>query len=349
MRVIQAGVGGFGESWVWAIRNVGFQHAAIADANPAALENAKNILGLPADRCFSSVEEAFDSVEADGFVDVTPAPLHIAHSGAALERGLHVLVEKPMAENLEEAQHLVRLAKENNRVLMVTQQKRYENEPRQIRRMISDGAIGEVDHVVVDFQIQGLMAGWRKTMKHPFLLDMAVHQFDLMRYLLGRNAVHVVAQTWNPKVSNAQGDMSAFALIEFEGGVRVNYTGSFASPGMETGWNGRWEITGSRGSIIWNERDDYGRIRYFRQDADLSQYNTQRFFEGLGWGEPIHPADIGAKGHHFDLYHWQWCIQNGREPETSGRDNLHTLALAFATIESAESGERVSVPTNIEP
>ncbi len=348
MRVIQAGVGGFGESWVWAIKNVGFQHVAIVDANPSALENAKNILGLPTERCFSNVEEALCKVEADGFVDVTPAPLHVAHSGKALERGLHVLVEKPMAESMEEAQHLVRLAKQKNRVLMVTQQKRYENEPRQIRRMIDDGAIGEIDHVVVDFQIQGVMAGWRKTMKHPFLLDMAVHQFDLLRYLLGRNAVRVIAQTWNPRVSNAQGDMSAFALMEFEGGARVNYTGSFASPGMETGWSGRWEITGSRGSIVWNERDEYGKIRYFRQDADLSHYEKQHFFEGLGWGEVIHPADIGAKGHHFDLYHWRWCIQEGHEPETSGRDNLHTLALTFATIKSAETGGAVTLSTDIE-
>ena len=118
---------------------------------------------------------------------------------------------------------------------------------------------------------------------------------------------------------------------------------------METGWNGRWEITGSRGSIVWNEKDEWGRIRLFRQEADLSQYSHQQFFEGLGWGESIQPADIGAKGHHFDLYHWRWCIQEGHEPETSGRDNLHTLALTFATIESAETKTTVTLPTNIEP
>ena len=60
------------------------------------------------------------------------------------------------------------------------------------------GAIGDIDHVVVEFQIQGLLFGWRQQMRHPFLMDMAVHHFDTMRYLLGRNAVNVTARTWNP-------------------------------------------------------------------------------------------------------------------------------------------------------
>ena len=51
-----------------------------------------------------------------------------------------------------------------------------------------------------------------------------------MRYLLGRNAVRVTAQTWNPKVSNAKGDMGAFVWVEFEDGARVNYTGTFVAP-----------------------------------------------------------------------------------------------------------------------
>src|SRR2546423_15371495 len=54
-------------------------------------------------------------------------------------------------------------------------------------RSIAEGAIGEVDHIVVEFQIQGLLFGWRQRMEHPFLMDMAVHHFDMMRYLLGRN------------------------------------------------------------------------------------------------------------------------------------------------------------------
>ena len=52
---------------------------------------------------------------------------------------------------------------------------------------------------------------------------------------------------------------------------------------------------------------------------------------------------MGATGHHYDLYHWRACIESGLEPETSGRDNLNTLALTLAAVESANTGRSVEV------
>jgi predicted dehydrogenase len=291
------------------------------------------------------VEEAITAVPADGLIDVTPAPCHESTTIPALAAGLHVLVEKPISDTMASAKAMVRVASRNKRTLMVTQQYRYNDQPRCLRKLIADGVIGEVDHMVVEFQIQGLLFGWRQRMEHPFLMDMAIHHFDLMRYLLGSEPVRVMAQTWNPKVSNTRGDMNAFAWIEFDGGARVNYTGTFAAPGVDTGWNGRWVITGTKGSLVWNPRDEWGPIRLFRQDADLSQYRENQFFTPLPevWGEPIWAESIGATGHHYDLYHWRACAETGAEPETSGRDNLHTLALTLAAVRSADTGCPVDI------
>ena len=214
--------------------------------------------------------------------------------------------------------------------------------------MIASGAIGRIDHIVAEFQIQGVLTGWRQRMAQPFLMDMAIHHFDMMRYLLGSNAKKVTAKSWNPRVSNTAGDMNAFAWIEFENDIHVNYTGSFASPGQDTGWNGRWVITGEKGSIVWNQHDEWGPIRLFRQNADLALYQGQQhFFTPLPepWGDPIWAESIGATGHQYDLYHWRACIESGLEPETSGRDNLNTLALALAAVESAESGRTIEIDT----
>ena len=347
MRLIQAGVGGFGQSWIYTARECdGFKHVALVDPSPDALRKAGEIAEVPIERQFASLEEALTNVEADGFIDCTPVPSHEQTSTAAMRHGLHVLSEKPLAENMDSAIRIVRTAQETGRILMVTQQFRYYDQPRCLRRLIEEGAIGDVDHVLVEFQIQGLLFGWRQKMAHPFLMDMAVHHFDTMRYLLGVNAETVMAKTWNPCVSNVTGDMSAFVWIEFEGGAKVNYTGSFASPGTDTGWNGRWVITGSRGTVIWNSRDDWGPIRLFRQNSDKGQYQTMHFFTPLPepWGEPIPVPSIGAQGHHFDLYHWRACIDGGVEPETSGRDNLNTLALVFAAAEAANTGKLIEVP-----
>jgi predicted dehydrogenase len=352
MRVIQAGVGGFGVSWLYAVReSEGFSHVALVDPSESALASAGDLVGVPPERRFTEVAEALASVQADGLIDCTPAPCHPSTTISAMRAGLNVLVEKPLAESLDSAQKMVRAAREYHRTLMVTQQYRYHDQPRTLRRLIKEGAIGEIDHLVVEFQIQGLLAGWRQRMEHPFLMDMAVHHFDMMRYLLGREAVNVTARTWNPPVSNTRGDMNAFVWVEMEGGVHINYSGMFAAPGQDTGWNGRWVITGSRGSLVWNQRDEWGPIRLFRQTADLSQYREQHFFTPLPevWGEPIWATSIGPTGHHFDLYHWRACIEQGVEPETSGRDNLHTLALTFAAVEAANSGQTVQINQDIEP
>ncbi|MCS6775224.1 MAG: Gfo/Idh/MocA family oxidoreductase [Chloroherpetonaceae bacterium] len=351
MRVIQAGVGGFGSSWVYALRDCGYTHVALIDTDPEALCRAGEAVGVPPERRFTRVEDALERVDADCFMDVTPPHLHALTTLAALRAGLHVLVEKPMAVSMTEAQEMVRVARERKRVLMVTQQFRYYDQPRTVRRLIAEGHIGDVDHVVTEFQIQGLLFGWRQRMRHPFLMDMAIHHFDLMRYLLHAEARRVMARTWNPTVSNTQGDMNAFVWFEFDGGVRVNYTGGFASPGCDTGWNGRWVITGTRGTIIWNPRDDWGPIRLFRQNADLSRYTEQTFFTPLPevWGEPIPAASIGPQGHHHNLHQWRVCMESGREPETSGRDNLHTLAMVFATMEAADSRREIAIAHDIEP
>ncbi len=346
MRIIQSGVGGFGSTWIYTVRDTpGFQHVALVDPNPDALRNAGEIAQVPPERRFACIEDALASVEADGLIDCSPAPCHFETSSAALCAGLPVLVEKPISDTMKQAKELVKLAAKRKLALMVTQQYRYQDQPRAIRKLIAEGAIGEIDHVVAEFQIQGLLFGWRQQMCHPFLMDMGIHHFDLMRYLLGSNAARVMAHTWNPAVSNTKGDMSAFAYIEFENGAKVNYTGSFASPGTDTGWNGRWVITGTTGSIVWNQRDEWGPVRIFRQNADRSQYQEMHFFTPLPevWGETVWADPIGPTGHQYDLYHWQACIQSKTEPETSGADNLHTLALTLAATHSADTGKMVDV------
>lgn len=346
MRLIQAGVGGYGSSWLYAVRECnGFEHVALVDPNPDFLKEAGQITGLSPDKFYTSLSDAISEVRADGLIDCTPASCHYDTTTTALRAGLHVLCEKPMSDNMAAARAMVHTAEEFQRTLMVTQQYRYQDQPRFLRSMIADGTIGDIDHLVVEFQLQALLAGWRRTMRHPLIMDMSVHHFDLMRYLLGANALRVQALTWNPSVSNTQGDMNAFIWIEFEGGVRINYTGSFASPGSDTGWNGRWDITGTRGSLVWNQKDDWGPIRLFKQGANPANYQIPHIFTPLPevWGQPVWASSIGPVGHHYDLYHWNACIQADVEPETSGKDNLHTLALTFAAIKAADSGQVVEV------
>ena len=123
MRIIQAGVGGFGNSWIYTVRDCdGFEHVALVDPSPEALHRAGEIAGVPPERRFSSIEDALALVEADGVIDCTPASCHFDTTSSALLSDLHVLVEKPLSDTLRHASQMVQLAEHRKRILMVTQQ-----------------------------------------------------------------------------------------------------------------------------------------------------------------------------------------------------------------------------------
>src|SRR6185436_11988644 len=109
MRVIQAGVGGFGTSWLYAVKQCeGFEHVALVDPSQAALATAGEITCVPLGRRVTRLEEALAKVEAEGLIDVTPAPCHESTSLTAMEAGLHILVEKPISDTMAGALTLVR-------------------------------------------------------------------------------------------------------------------------------------------------------------------------------------------------------------------------------------------------
>src|SRR5579862_8764442 len=86
MRLIQAGVGGFGSSWIYAVHDSdGFHHVALVDPNPEALRTAGEIAGVPTERQFTRLDAALATVEADGLIDCTPASLHHATSIEAVK------------------------------------------------------------------------------------------------------------------------------------------------------------------------------------------------------------------------------------------------------------------------
>ena len=98
--------------------------------------------------------------------------------------------------------------------------------------------------------------GFREEMDHPLLVDMAIHQFDLARDLIGAEPVSVFCDGFNPAWSWFGGDAAANAVFAFEGGARFSFTGSWCSPGLETSWNGRWRVSASGGTALWDGDDE---------------------------------------------------------------------------------------------
>jgi predicted dehydrogenase len=337
LRIVQIGMGGWGLLWGEVVRrSAKVELAACVDMSPAALAQAQRRLEVSPERCFASLEEAFASVEADAVLITASLAGHVPAALAALAAGKHVLLEKPFAPSLAEARRVVEAAEAHGLVLMVSQNYRFFPAVRAVAALVRAGTLGPVGMVGVDFRRYAngaAVEGNRHyTLRHPLLLDMAVHHFDLMRMLLGREPNQVTCHAWNPPWSKFAEPAAAAATITFDDEVAVSYRGSWVSPAPQTPWAGVWRMECAGGEILWTSRDGRG---------DRGDRVTVRPL-----GKPARrvelPAlpDIDTAG---SLAAFADAVRTGQPPESSGRDNLGTLALTHAAIESAQAGLAVPV------
>jgi predicted dehydrogenase len=336
VKLVHVGLGGWGLDWEKnAIPPVPeIEAVAWVDAHEPTLAAAREKLGLPADRCFTSIADAFNTVEADALLITAPQPAHVPLSIEAMEAGKHVLVEKPLAASVAEGKQAVEVAERTGKVLMVSQQ--YRNFPavRKAAQLVADRHFGEVGTVRVDFRKwanSAPRAGHKHYfIDHPLIFDMSIHHFDLMRCILQREAVNVYAKVTDPKWSKFEQEGAAAITIEFEGGIVVSYRGSWVSPDKPTTWAGDWNIECETGTIYFTSREG--------AEAGTSGDVVSTYEPGKG-EEQVRLVKPRFWGRSAGLVRFAQAIETGDVPETSARDNLGSIALMEAAARASLSGE----------
>jgi predicted dehydrogenase len=338
LRLIIAGLGFWGASWLSVVRaSPHWQLVALVDTDPTACARAATAAELDRSRCFSSITAAAQVVESDAVLVAAPPAAHAALAVETLENDLHCLLEKPFATSIAEAQHVVRRASETRRTVMVSQQYRYRPGARTVARLIDSGTLGRLGAASVTFANELEVHGFQHAMEEPLLLDMAIHHFDLIRGILGVEPVRLQAVGWNPSWSPFRGNASATVVLESGDGVAITYTGSLAPRGVRTGWDGRWDIACEGGTIHWTA-DDVVMKTVARPPIAKIQ---RRLFRRDWKGRRVKPVRIEEPDRLGTLAEFGAAIRENRMPETSGDDNIRSLALAIAAADSAR--RRVAV------
>ncbi len=338
IRAIQIGVGSWGSSWIGkALASKNIELVAIVDVEQELLNAAAKEHGIDKNKCFLNLSEALKNVEADAAFVIVPPIYHKAVAIEALENGLHCLVEKPLAESIEDAKEIVLAAKKAGKKLMVSQNYRFKRAPQTVRSVIKKKIIGEIGSVYINFQKDPPFTGFRTQMDEPLITDMSIHHFDQIRGILGLDPVTIKAQTWNPNWSRFKGNACANVLFEMSNGAAVVYTGSWVSTGWETTWDGDWRIQGEVGEIHWaNNRVTLEPKDLFIsvfQDGAIEQ-NGKIVFDLLSMEAEERMATIAE---------FAQSIIEDRQPQTSGEDNLLSMAMVLGAKHSAKTGETVKV------
>jgi predicted dehydrogenase len=285
---------------------------------------------------FHSLGDALAAIHADGVIDITPPAFHKEISLAALEAGIPVLSEKPLADTLSSAQAIVRKAAETGVLHMVAQNYRYSVPVQTLKQVLASGAMGHVSSVTVEFFRGPHFGGFREEMPYPLIIDMAIHHFDMMRFLLGSDPVSVYGRSWNPPWSWYAGDASTSLVLEFANGAVVSYAGTWCSTGRETPWNANWRFDCQDGVILLQQDRVYAQ---YRSDT-LVDRGAYREYETRDL-EQVPPVDLEHTAQSYLLREFLKTLTTGETPATTCQDNIKSLAIVFDTIRSFETGHTV--------
>jgi predicted dehydrogenase len=333
LRCAVAGLG-LGRAWAKLIDDSPeFTLAGLIDVDADRLASYGEEFGVPVESRFTDYEQALARLEADAVVVVTPPAFHRDNVLAALEAGFHVLSEKPLAANIAEAREMAAAIHKSDRKFMVSQNYRWQDHVETVRGAIADGLIGEPGYVTLGFHKGFRFGGWREGLADVLLEDMSIHHFDLLRHLTGRNCLSLYARSFRPHWSWFAGNSAASVLIEMEGGIEVNYTGSWVSRGKETSWHAEHRIVGDRGAIHWDGPEATLVVGHPEDDPKEPKLESS----------VLPPRKLDHAGFEYSLYEFGRAVAEGREPVTGIDDNIQSFAMAMAAIESARTGQPIDV------
>jgi predicted dehydrogenase len=323
MKVIQVGMGGMGNAWLRAVQAApNVEYAGFVEVNDAMAAEQVQKYGLDGATIFKSLDEALRTVQADGVINVTPPQFHKAVSITALEAGLPVLSEKPLADTRQAALDIVTTANRTGVLHMVTQNYRYKPPIQTLKRVLAESSLGEIGAVHVEFFKGPHFGGFREEMPYPLIIDMSIHHFDLMRFFLDSDPVTLFGRSWNPPWSWFRGDASAAVLLTFASGVTVSYNGSWCSQGRETTWNANWRFECARGVVAMVDDQVY--------TQETGQPPT-----------PIETVTMERTDQAYLLQEFYEAVMEGKPPVTTCQDNLKSLGIVFDVVQSFESGQIV--------
>lgn len=313
--------------------------AAIADPMPQAEALAKEI-GVP---YFAELGRMLDEVKPQGVIVATPNAAHADNGHDCITRGIPLLVEKPITENVDSARKLAAAARKADVPLLVGHHRRHSAILAQARDLIRSGGLGRIVSVTgfTTFLKPDpyFNVAWRREPGGGPVLINLIHDIDDLRFLVG-DIARLQAMT-SSAVRGFKVEDSAVVNLHFANGALGSITCSDAAAAP---WS--WELTSGENPAYPRNREDC----YFISGTEGSlavptmrmwTYGTER-----GWNVPLHQTQLSqdeADPLARQLDHFCAVIRREAEPACSGEDGAKTLAATLAIHESAAAKRDIAL------
>jgi predicted dehydrogenase len=349
VRIGIIGIGNMGSSHAVYLTNGEVDGAvltAVCDTNPERLKWVKETLGGHI-QTFDNSNAFFEFADIDAVIVATPHYDHPPLAIKTLERGLHVLVEKPAGVYTKAVRELNEVAKKSDKVFGIMFNQRTNPLYQKLRDLVQSGELGEIKRtnwIITDWyrsQSYYDSGGWRATWGGEgggVLANQDPHQLDLWQWTSGLMPKRVRAFCGFGKFHDIEVEDDVTAYVEYENGA----TGVFVTSTGDAPGTNRYEISGDRGKLVVED----GKLTFWRLRQSEREFN--RDYKG-GFGEPeCWKIDIPIKGvatqHKGITINWVNAIRFGTELLGPGIEGIKGLEIANAMHLSAWTDDWVELP-----
>jgi len=273
-------------------------------------------------------------------IDITaPNFLHAEIAIAAFKAGKAVIMEKPLALSMEEADRVMDAARHHHTLAMYAENRRFAPVFNQCRSIIEKGEIGDVRIFRINEMGSGPgHSGWFRDIKKAgggALIDLGIHGLGLAEWLVGSSIIKVSAMR-----SPADGmDETVVTLCRFQSGALGQFVCSW---GIQGGLDIRAEIFGSQGTLIVDHSKTVNGLMTYRSEATAGDPNRPHQASTSGWSFP--PVDEwNVKGHRQEIRHFVDCYLDGVPCHSTFETGYRALQLARAIYRAAAEGREITL------
>jgi myo-inositol 2-dehydrogenase / D-chiro-inositol 1-dehydrogenase len=315
----------------------------VAFAEPDAARRLEAARRVPKAAAFTNYEELLDKAEVDATVICLPNALHARAAIAALERGKHIYLEKPLAMSLDEAQAVIAAWQRTQVVAMIGFNYRFNKLYESVHRHVRSGTLGRLLFARTVFSTAGQdLPSWKRDRRSGggVLFDLASHHFDLLRYFFGQEVREVFAETCSRR---SDGD-SAMLQMRLGDGMVVQSFFSLVAVEEDS-----FEIYGEGGKL---SVDRYGSLEPRITPTTLGQLRLRQLRHGLrSLARSRYLLEKMRAPLHEPSYHKALssfvaaalAAKTATHPAPDLFDGYHSLAITAAAEESARTGRPVQL------
>jgi len=304
-------------------------------------ENAKAFAekhGIPAH--YSDIDKLLAECEVD-IVDIClPNYLHHDACMKAARKDKHIIIEKPLAMTLEEADEMIAECKNRGLKLMYAEELCFAPKYERVRAVVESGAVGKVYMLKQAEKHSGPHSEWfykKETAGGGVMMDMGCHALAWFRWMTGNAKVKSVYADMKTVMHDTECEDNTITIVEFENGVTAIAEDSWARHG---GMDDHIEVYGTEGVSYASLFQGNSAQTYSLNGYD---YAAEKAGSTQGWTFTVFEEAFN-QGYPQELGHFVDCVLNDKEPLVTGEDGRAVLEMIYAAYESAKTGQKVMLP-----